>query len=180
MKRDKPSWVTKKKDTVYENPWIKVSHHEVVTPGNTNGVYGVVQFKNRAVGVIPIDDKGNTWLVGQSRYPLDHFSWEIPEGGVPLDEEPICGAKRELAEEVGLSAQHWELIQTLHLSNSVTDEVAYIFVAKGLTMGLQNLDETEDIQVMKLPLADAIIMAKNGEITDAISVAGLLRVALEL
>ena len=171
-------WKTKSTNVVYENPWIKISHEEVITPKDTDGIYGVVHFKNTAIGVVPIDDEGNTWLVKQSRYALDQYTWEIPEGGCPYGEEPINAAKRELEEEVGLQARHWEQLMTMHLSNSVTDEFCVVFVARDLFAGTQQLESTEDIEYKKLPLADAIDMVKSGEITDAISVAALLRIAL--
>jgi len=174
------NWTTKKSTLVYENAWIKVSHNEVITPKNTDGIYGVVHFKNIAIGIVPIDDEGNTWLVKQSRYALNLSTWEIPEGGCPENELPLVAAQRELEEEVGLQARDWQQLMTLHTSNSVTDESCIIFVAKNLYAGKQQLDATEDIQVKKLPLREAINMVLNGEITDAISVAALLRLALEL
>lgn len=173
-------WQTKQSTLVYENPWIAISHDEVITPKNTDGIYGVVHFKNTAIGVVPIDEQGNTWLVKQSRYTLNQYTWEIPEGGCPEGEVPLAAAKRELEEETGLLADHWQTLMTMHLSNSVTDEYCVVFVARGLSLGRQQLDTTEDIEVKKMPLVDAIDMVKRGEITDAISVAALLRVALDL
>ena len=171
-------WKTKSTNVVYENPWIKISHEEVITPKGTDGIYGVVHFKNTAIGVVPIDDEGNTWLVKQSRYALNQYTWEIPEGGCPHGEEPINAAKRELEEEVGLQARHWEQLMTMHLSNSVTDEFCVVFVARNLFAGTQQLESTEDIEYKKLSLKEAIDMVKRGEITDGISVAALLRLAL--
>ena len=171
-------WKTKSTNVVYENPWIKISHEEVITPKGTDGIYGVVHFKNTAIGVVPIDDEGNTWLVKQSRYALNQYTWEIPEGGCPQGEEPINAAKRELEEEVGLQARHWEQLMTMHLSNSVTDEFCVVFVARDLFAGTQQLESTEDIEYKKLPLEEAIDLVKRGEITDGISVAALLRLAL--
>lgn len=173
-------WKTKTSTVVYENPWIKVSHEEVLTPKGTDGIYGVVHFKNTAIGILPIDDQGNTWLVKQSRYSLNQYTWEIPEGGCPHGEEPLDAAKRELEEEVGLQARNWEQLMTLHLSDSVTDEFCVVFIAKDLFPGTQQLEASEDIEYKKLPLIDAIEMVKRGEITDAISVAALLRAALML
>lgn len=173
-------WKTKTATPVYENPWIKVSHHEVLTPKGTEGIYGVVHFKNTAIGVIPIDNDGNTWLVQQSRYTLNQYTWEIPEGGCPQGESPLAAAERELEEEVGLRADRWEELMRLHLSNSVTDELCVVFIARDLSFGQQALEATEDIVVKKLPLMDAIDMVKRGEITDGISVAALLRVALDI
>lgn len=171
-------WKTKSTALVYENPWIGVSHNEVITPKGTDGIYGVVHFKNIAIGVIPIDDEGNTWLVKQSRYSLNQYTWEIPEGGCPQGESPLNAAKRELEEEVGVQARDWQQLMTMHLSNSVTDEFCVVFVARDLFAGQQQLEATEDIEVRKLPLRDAVDMVLRGEITDGISVAALLRVAL--
>lgn len=171
-------WKTKNATLVYENPWISVSHREVVTPAGTDGIYGVVHFKNQAIGVVPIDNQGNTWLVKQSRYSLNQYTWEIPEGGCPQGESPLDAAKRELEEEVGLQAGEWQQLMTMHLSNSVTDEFCLVFVARDLFPGQQQLEPSEDIELKKLPLVEAINMVKRGEITDAISVAALLRLAL--
>lgn len=173
-------WRRKTTQIVYENPWIQVSHEEVITPAGTAGVYGVVHFKGRAVGVLPVDAEGNTWLVGQTRYTLNSYTWEIPEGGAHAGESTVDCARRELEEEVGLLATSIELLGQLHLSNSVTDEVATFYLARGLSPGVQKLDATEDIQVRKLPLKDAVNMVLQGEITDAISVAALMRVALTM
>lgn len=172
-------WKTKVSRVAYENPWLKITHEEVVTPKGTDGIYGVVHFKNTAIGVVPIDDEGNTWLVKQSRYTLNQYTWEIPEGGCPHGEEPINAAKRELEEEVGLQANEWTQLMTMHLSNSVTDEFCVVFVARSLFTGKQELESTEDIEYKKLPLTEAIEMVKSGEITDSISVAALLRLALD-
>lgn len=174
------AWVTLSSREVYSNPWIKVKHNEVTTPSGTPGVYGVVSFKNHAVGVIPVDHDGNTWLVCQTRYVLGMKTWEIPEGGVPNGEALVLGAKRELQEEVGLKASHYETLMEMDLSNSVTDEKATVFVATGLEACEPNHEDTEDITVRKLPIKEAIQMVIDGQITDAISVAALLKYSLRL
>lgn len=173
-------WRRLKNRQVYSNPWISVSHHEVITPAGTNGIYGVVHFKNTAVGILPVDEAGNTWLVKQHRYPLGCDSWEIPEGGCLLEsgESTEEAARRELEEETGLKAACLTELLVLHLSNSVTDEKAVIYVAEGLGTGTMQPEDSEDIEVMKLPLAEAVAMAMDGRITDAISVAALLKIAL--
>lgn len=173
-------WKTKASNVVYENSWIKVSHEDVITPKGTDGIYGVVHFKNTAIGVVPIDNEGNTWLVKQSRYTLNQYTWEIPEGGCPQGESPLAAARRELEEEVGLQANDWKQLMTMHLSNSVTDEFCVVFIARDLVPGKQQLEATEDIEVKKVRLVDAIEMVKCGEITDGISVAALLRIAIDL
>jgi 8-oxo-dGTP pyrophosphatase MutT (NUDIX family) len=152
-----------------------VSHDEVITPSHTQGIYGCVHFKNHAVGILAIDEEGYTWLVKQTRYVFGKSSWEIPEGGCPLGEALVDAAKRELKEETGLSAQHWSVWFQMDLSNSVTDEQASVFLAKGLTQGDLQLEATEDIEVCRLPLQEAIDWALAGKITDAISVAALLK-----
>ena len=164
--------------TVWENDWMAVREDEVINPGGGRNLYGNIHFKNRAVAIVPLDDDGNTWLVGQQRYTLGEWSWELPMGGAPLGEEPLAAAMRELREETGLSAADWQELMRLHTSNSITDEVGIVFVARQLTAGEPEFEETEDLEIRKLPLADAVAMARRGEITDAISVAALLRVAL--
>jgi 8-oxo-dGTP pyrophosphatase MutT (NUDIX family) len=173
-------WITKSIRLVYENPWIEIEHHEVTTPTGTEGIYGKVKMKNLAIGIIPLDDDLNTWLVGQYRYTLHEYSWEIPMGGGPLGIDPIISAKRELKEETGLTAKSWNQIVKVHPSNCVTDEIGYVFVATDLHYGKTNFDETEDIAIKKLPLSEAFEMAFDGRITDALSVIGLLKLARDM
>lgn len=173
-------WTTHATNTVYENPWILVTESEVINPRGNPGIYGVVHFKNRAVGVVPIDDEGHTWLVGQYRYTLGTYEWEIPEGGCPKGESTLDAAKRELREETGLVAEDYRLLlDDLALSNSVSDERATIYVATGLVEGEAAPEETEELRLRRLPLAEAVAMVKRGEITDSISVIALLSLALE-
>lgn len=173
-------WQRKTSEVVYENPWIKVNHETVVTPTGTDGIYGVVHFKNHAVGVLPIDDRGWTWLVRQSRYPHGEYTWEIPEGGAPKGEDLAEAGRRELSEETGVIAEDLSLWLELQLSNSVTDEVATIFLAEGVSQkGTMKLDETEDITAKHLPLSEALAMVYSGEIVDAMSVAALLKLAAD-
>lgn len=178
MKDYKNPWQTLSSTDQYDNPWINVCEHQVINPAGGPGIYGVVTFKNKAVGVIPVDDEGYTWLVGQWRYPLNQYSWEIPEGGSPEGEDPVECARRELQEETGLSAQEYIPLMELHPSNSICNETAYLYVAKGLTQGEHAHEDTEDITIRKVKLDDAIKMAMDGEITDAMSVAALLKLAL--
>jgi len=161
----------------YQNPWISVREDQVLNPGGGAGIYGVVTMKNKAIGIIPVDAQGNTWLVGQYRYPLGEYSWEIPMGGGPVALDVLESARRELREETGLSAGRWTRIARLHTSNSVTDEEGFVFLAEDLTPGATEPEETEDLRLWKLPLAEAVQMAMDDRITDGISVAGLLKAA---
>lgn len=175
MDKQENPWKTTRITEVYDNPWIRLTHEDVIIPNGKAGIYGKVHFKNYAVGIIPIDEDNNTWLVGQFRYTLNEYSWEIPEGGALIPQDPLEAAKKELAEEVGLAAKNWELIAKLHNSNSVTDEIAFIYVARDLSETFAELDETEVIERRKLPLTEAIQMVLDGQITDSMSVAGLLK-----
>lgn len=169
-------WKTLSTEQKYDNAWINVKENKVINPAGNDGIYGVVHFKNKAIGIIPIDEEGNTWLVGQYRYALNEYCWEIPMGGGPIAIDILESAKKELKEETGLSANKWKNICRIHTSNSATDEEGFIFLAQGLTEGETEFEDTEDIKVWKLPLSDAIGMVMNGKITDAISIAGLLKV----
>jgi 8-oxo-dGTP pyrophosphatase MutT (NUDIX family) len=174
----KNNWKTLSIKEVYENPWIKLDEHQVINPSGRNGIYGKVHFKNKAIGIIPLDENNNTWIVGQHRYTLDQWSWEIPEGGGPLDIDTLASAQRELKEETGLVATHWTEIATIYLSNSVSDEIGYVFLAEGLMEGPSSLEETEaDLVVKKLPFEKVLQMVENGEITDSLSVIGILKLA---
>lgn len=174
------NWKRKNRTERYDNNWITVYHDEVINPNNGEGIYGVVHFKNLAIGVIPIDENGYTWLVGQHRYPQNKFSWEIPEGGGPLEIDPLVSAKRELQEEVGLEAKSWQRILNMDLSNSVSDEAAIIYIAQDLFPVDAQPEETEVLHLKHLPFNKAYEMVLNGEITDSMSVAGILRAKLIL
>jgi 8-oxo-dGTP pyrophosphatase MutT (NUDIX family) len=173
-------WQTLSSEEKYNNNWIKVTEHQVINPSGGKGIYGEVHFKNIAIGVLPLDEEHNTWLVGQYRFPLKAYSWEIPEGGGPLGSDPELSAKRELVEETGLATNKLTEIQRMHLSNSVSDELAIIYLAQDLTQGDAEPEETEELQVIKVPFAKAYQMVMDGEITDSMSVAAILKVQLLL
>jgi 8-oxo-dGTP pyrophosphatase MutT (NUDIX family) len=164
----------------YNNRWISVYHEDVITPGGSKGVYGAIHFKNHAIGILPLDEQNNTWLVGQYRYPLRRWSWEIPEGGCPLNTDPLESAKRELKEETGLNARSWKVLLEMDISNCVSDEISYIYLAEGITIGQAKPDESEELEVIKLPVQEAIQMVHDGEIRDSMSVAALLKIATML
>ncbi|MDO7876643.1 NUDIX hydrolase [Hymenobacter sp. ASUV-10] len=168
-------WQTLSSEVKYHNPWISVREDQVLNPAGGRGIYGVVTMKNKALGIVPIDAEGNTWLVGQYRYPLNEYSWEIPMGGGLVELDILESAQRELKEETGLSARRWTRIARLHTSNSVTDEEGFVFLAEDLEAGDTEPEETEDLRLWKLPLAEAVQMVMDDRITDGVSVAGLLK-----
>lgn len=170
------NWKTLSVTTAYNNAWIEVTHREVVNPNGGKGIYGVVHFKNLAIGIIPISKDGFTWIVGQHRYPFNgKFTWEIIEGGGPLEIDPLESAKRELLEEAGLIATKWTLIQEMELSNSATDEQALIYIAQDLSLGEAQPEETELLTLKKIPIRTLCNMVLSGEIKDSLSVAGVLK-----
>jgi len=171
-------WTTLSSETKYDNKWIAVTEHQVLNAAQSPGIYGTVHFKHLAIGIIPVDADGFTWLVGQFRYALNSYSWEIPEGGGKLSIPPLESAKRELKEETGLEASHWEQILDMHLSNSVTDERAVVYLATGLTEGTSSPDEEEVLTIRKVSLKEALAMVGRSEITDAVSVAAILKAEL--
>ncbi len=172
-------WRTKRGQLVYQNPWIAVYHDEVLTPNHTEGIYGSVHFKNLAIGILPIDEHGMTCLIGQYRYPLNAWSWEIPEGGGPLGTDPLDSAMRELKEEAGWEAANWEPWFEMDLSNSVSDERAIIYLARDITKGASMPEDSEQLMHRIIPVEEAVEMALDGRIRDSISVAALLRYKLE-
>jgi ADP-ribose pyrophosphatase len=174
----KKAWKTLTNTTVYENPWLAIQHHEVINPSGGDGIYGVVHFKNYAIGIIALDKDGNTWIVGQHRYPLNIYSWELPEGGGSLNDTYLESAKRELKEEVGISANKWTKLLEIHTSNSVTDEFGVVFIAQNLTFGETEHEETEDITIRKLHFSELVEMVIKGEITDSITMAAVLKLQL--
>lgn len=176
----KNPWTKLDTTVKYDNPWIRVREDRVVKPNGEPGIYGVVHFKNRAVGVLALDSDNNVLLVGQYRYPLKEYSWELPEGGCPRGEQLLSAAKRELLEETGYRAKTWRRCFEMALSNSSTDERAFIFLATGLTAGKAQPEDTEVLKVKRVPLTKAVQMVLRGEITDGISVAALLYAGLKL
>ena len=172
---EKNPWTTLNIQTPYENPWIKITHHEVLNPSGKEGIYGVIHYKNYAVGILPLDEHYNTWLVGQYRYPLDLYTWEIPEGGCPLGTNTLDTAKRELEEETGLTAKKWTPLLETHLSNSVSDEYGIIYIAQDLDFGKAMPEETEEICIKKLPFDTVFEMVTQGEITDSLTIMAILK-----
>jgi 8-oxo-dGTP pyrophosphatase MutT (NUDIX family) len=163
----------------YDNPWISVTEDQVINPSGNKGIYGIVHFKNLAIGVIPMDQDGNVYMVGQYRYVTGAYSLEIPEGGGPIGIDPLVSAKRELKEETGLSANHWDKLFEMDLSNSVTDERAIVYLATGLKAGEADPEDTEALTVSKIPFKEVYQMVVEGKITDAITITAILKMKIK-
>lgn len=176
----KNPWKITGEKQVYNNPWIILTEYDVINPRGGKGIYGKVHFKNVAVGVLALDQDRNIYLVGQYRFAIDAYSWEIPEGGSPENTDPVLGARRELKEETGLVAENWELLLTMHLSNSVSDELAYVYLATGLVQETAEPEETEELMIRKIAFEEAVQMVESAEITDSMSVAAILKLKLLL
>lgn len=174
----KNPWKTLKSEVKYDNPWIKITEHQTINADGGDGIYGVVHYKNIAIGIIPLDEDYNTWLVGQYRYPLEQYSWEICEGGGLHNVDVLDSAKRELLEELGIKATNWTNIMDIHLSNSVSDEKGVIYIAKELSYHNPEPEEGEVLQIKKLPFDEVYQMVMTGEITDSLTVTGILKTKL--
>ena len=176
MEEQKNPWQILSDKNVYDNKWINVTEYDVINPSGGRGIYGKVHFKNLAIGIVVLDENLNTYLVGQYRFTLNEYSWEIPEGGGALETDPLESAKRELLEETGLLAKDWTPILKMHLSNSVSDELAITYLARQLEQHAPMPEETEQLVVKKIPFEEAWQMMENGKITDAMSVAAIQKV----
>lgn len=168
-------WKILTSDAIYDNEWLSLTEHKVITPGGVPGIYGVVHFKNLAIAVLPIDEDDNVYLVGQYRFAFSEFFWEVPKGGGKLEELPLQAAQRELKEETGLDAGEWSMIQELHLSNSTTDERGYVYVARKLKKGKAHPEHTEDLKVKKMPFTELYQKVMEGEFKDALTVIAVLK-----
>lgn len=175
---DRGPWKTLSIEERYATPWISVSHHAVLDPSGAEGIYGVIHFKNIAVGIVPLDSDLNTWIVGQYRYPIRAYSWEIPEGGGKRNIPPLESAKRELREEVGIEAKEWTELLRMDLSNSASDEEAIIYIARGLEFHEPEPDHNEELAMRKVPFSELFRMVMQGEVRDSLTVAAVLKVQL--
>ncbi len=173
-------WKILDEKEVYDNAWINLTEYEVLNPSGNKGIYGKVHFKNIAIGILPLDEELHTYLVGQYRFTLNEYSWEIPEGGGALGIDSLVSAQRELKEETGLIAEDWSTLCTLHLSNSVSDEYAVLYLARTLKQEDAEPEETEQLVVKRVPFEEAYQMVQSGKITDAMAVAAILKVKILL
>jgi len=173
MKEETNPWQILDQKEIYDNPWIHLTEYDVINPNGGKGIYGKVHFKNTAIGVVPLDDELNTYLVGQYRFTINEYSWEIPEGGC-LNENYLDAAKRELLEETGLKAERWQKIREMYLSNSVTDELCILFIATGLSQHNAIPEETEQLVVKKIPFEKVYEMVMNGTIKDTLTITAIL------
>lgn len=173
-------WKILSEKVMYDNPWMKVTQYDVINPSGGKGIYGKVHFKHWGTGILALDQQNNTYLVGQYRFTLNQYSWEIPEGGCLIGNDPLEAAKRELKEETGLIANQWIHILDFNLTNSIGDEFAKIYLARDLALGNASPEDTEQLAMKKVPFEEAYQMVEKGEITDSISVAAILKVKLML
>jgi 8-oxo-dGTP pyrophosphatase MutT (NUDIX family) len=173
---EKNPWRTRSSRIAYQNPWIRVREDQVVRPDGGDGIYGVVEIRP-SVGVIAFNEREEVVLVGQWRYPHDRYSWEIPRGGSHEGEADMLEvAKRELAEEAGVTAQTWEYIGAVDCCNGVVNDVQSLYVAGNLTLVETNPDPEEEIAVVWKPFREAVAMCIDGRITEVSSIAGILMV----
>ena len=172
-------WTRRSRRIAYDNPWITIWHDDVARPDGSPGIYGVVHFENLAGGAVVLDDDDRVLLVGQHRYTLDAYSWEIPEGGVPAGESALDGARREVREETGVEADRWRELVRFHLSNSISDEAGIVFAARAVSHGVASPEPSEELAIRWLPFDEALAMTTDGRITDAMTIMGLQRIALE-
>lgn len=180
MDTQKNPWQTLQEKKIYDNKWIGLTEYEVINPGGGKGIYGKVHFKNIALGILPLDEHLNTWLVGQYRFTINEYSWEIPEGGGALDVSSLESAKRELLEETGLVASEWTVLMKCHLSNSVSDEFGLLYLARQLEQLAPMPEETEQLVIKKIPFEEAWKMTQDGSITDLLSIAAIQKVKIML
>ena len=172
----RPHWRSLTAQTVFQNPWIRIESHDVIAPTGNPAHYGLVKFANRAIAVLPLHDDGTVSLVGQARFAVNAYSWELPEGGGPHDEDPSQAAMRELREETGLVAADLREILSFDMSNSVTDEVAVCFLATGLSQSETAPDETEAFEYARVPFKTLLDAAIKGQVRDGLTVVSVLRV----
>lgn len=180
MEEYKNPWQVISQKQAYDNKWINVTEYDVINPGGGKGIYGKVHFKNLAIGVIVLDKELNTYLVGQYRFTLDEYTWEIPEGGGEPGVDPLESAKRELLEETGIIAHEWTLLYNVHLSNSVSDEYGYLYLARDTEQHSPMPEETEQLMIKKISFEQAWQMAESGAITDSLSLIAIQKVRLLL
>jgi 8-oxo-dGTP pyrophosphatase MutT (NUDIX family) len=173
-------WKTLSSSPIYGNQWFAVREDRVVRPDGQLGTYSVVSASRLATGIVPLWHDGTVTLVGQHRYPLDEYSWEIPEGGGDLSAQPLEIAKRELTEEAGIEAATWTYLGRVHTSNCFTDELCHLFLARDLTQGMARPDPDEIIDTRRVPFEEAVSMTYDGRITDAITIAGIFRASMHL
>jgi 8-oxo-dGTP pyrophosphatase MutT (NUDIX family) len=172
---DGDPWIVKRKTRAFENQWLALDQYDVVRPDGGDGTYTVVRPHRLAVGVLPIEPDGSVHLVGQWRFPLGRYSWEMPEGGAEPGEDPLDCAKRELAEETGLSAGRYERVLEMDISNSLTDERGVIYLAFDLKHGDSSPEATEVLRRRRAPFMDVLDRVADGRIRDGLTVAAVLR-----
>lgn len=171
-------WITNSSRVVYQNTWISVREDQVIRPDGNPGIYGVVEIRP-SVGVLAMNDREEVVLVGQWRYAMNRYSWEIPRGGShPGETDMLAVAQRELMEEAGVVASDWEPLGKVDICNGVANDVQSLFFARGLSATNRQLDPEEEIALEWRPFETVLSMAMDGRITEVCSIAAILKVAL--
>lgn len=168
-------WRTLHSRTVHTSPWLDMLENAVITPGGNESRYSHVHFKNFGIAILPIAENGDTWIVGQYRYPIGQYTWEIPEGGGPVEKDPLASAKRELKEEAGIKAERWDLIQKAFMSDSATNEYAYSYMARDLDIGEPEPEEDEELELRRIPFEELFQMVLDGRVQDSLTIMTVLR-----
>lgn len=175
-------WQTCSSRVVFDNGHLRLFEDDVIQPDGLPGSYAYLRLGVPVVGIVPVTDDGNVYLVRQWRYPWQQNSWEIPAGHAEGDEEPLAGAQRELAEEAGLQASSWEPLGT-GFGSAAIDARYHLYLARGLSPagnGAQRDGAEEDLIARAVPLESAVAAAMDGRIVHAFTVVGLLRAARRL